>query len=965
MKRKYFIYLCGLMSILFLFTCKKEKKTLPTSNPISSICVLENTPTNYQLQPFVQILEEPATKYTIEDITQPAIQAQFQAYPNHTLDIQNYRYYWGKVQIENRLLNAEEYTEWIASFSSSWTNMEIFIKSNDGTWKQERNGTFTPDHLKKFAPTALGNLVKISLPPNEVVTIYFRGISERTAVNPSFYLRLLHIDTYYSKLLKTKVSEAIFMGFVLMMFLYNLILYFFGRDRSFIYYSLYMLAMAIYASFMSEDLSDWLEPILYPNHPQYLYFGKLAIYVSMMFYLAFIRSFLDLEQLLPKWNSYFRILIWLGFPLMIADAVVLGISNFNVAITDYIAVPYIILVLMSCFLIIRPLYQTKDKKGYFIIAGITAIGLGSFLTVINRIVAPSFSIFYLQAGTIIEIIIFSLGLAYRQRKQKQAQQLADFELKASQMIQEQKQLEADRLKELNNFKAQFYTNITHEFRTPLTVIMGMSDNLKNHPQEKELIQRNSKNLLRLINQLLDLSKLESGKLNLNLVHQDLIIYLQYLTESFYSTAMQKDIRLVFHSEEKEVMMDYDEDKIQQIVYNLLSNALKFTPKAGKIIFHASRIEENGRPFLKLKIKDNGIGMSPENVERIFDRFYQGNHADTNPSEGTGIGLSLTKELVELMKGRIEVESQIGEGTEFTVYLPIESKFKNVAVVSNDQKSAIQIQESDFAILNESQNEEHDETEVLSETDFPDLLIIEDNPDIILYIKSILKNNYNIHTANNGKLGIEKALDFIPDIIISDVMMPEKNGYEVCDILKQDERTSHIPIILLTARSTQSDKIDGLKHGADAYLTKPFDKEELLIQLKNLVGIRQQLQLRYANNSNAKTSSAPDNSIEDIFLQKLQEQIQSHLNDAQFGVPQLAEAIHLSQMQLYRKLKALTGKTPSQFIRSYRLRQALELLQAGGLNVSEIAYDVGFSDPSYFSRMFHKEFGKNPSQYLTN
>ncbi|MFT5913064.1 MAG: YesN/AraC family two-component response regulator, partial [Paraglaciecola sp.] len=249
--------------------------------------------------------------------------------------------------------------------------------------------------------------------------------------------------------------------------------------------------------------------------------------------------------------------------------------------------------------------------------------------------------------------------------------------------------------------------------------------------------------------------------------------------------------------------------------------------------------------------------------------------------------------------------------------------------------------------------------------FPDLLIIEDNSDIITYIQSILKNSYNIQTANNGKLGIEKALDLIPDIIISDVMMPEKNGYEVCEHLKQDERTSHIPIILLTAKSTQSDKIDGLKHGADAYLTKPFNKEELLVRLQKLVEIRQQLQIRYVNSTLDASSPIIVPSIEDLFLQKLQEQIQLHLNDTEFGVPQLADSVQRSQMQLYRKLKALTDRTPSQFIRSYRLQKALTLLQARELNISEIAYKVGFSDPSYFSRMFHKEFGKNPSQFLNN
>ncbi len=963
-KKQYvFLFYLGLIFVLFFFGCQSDRQSLPRTNPVSPICVLENTQTEYQLRPFVKILEEPSTKYSIQDIIQPTVQTQFQDYPDHTLDLRNYQYYWGKVQIKNDLLNANEFTEWVLSFSFSWTDMEIFMKGDDGEWKQERNGTFTPDHLKKFAPTALGNLAKIPLPPNEVVTIYFRGINQQAEAKPSFYVRLIHSDTFYHELLKTKVSEGIFIGFILMMFLYNMILYFFGRDLSFIYYSFYLLTIAIYAAFMSENLSDWLEPILYPNHPEYLYFGKLAMYASMMFYLAFISSFLDLEQLLPRWNNYFKVLIWLGLPLIIIDIIILFISNFNVVLNDYITIPYILLVLVSCFLIVRPLYQTRDKKGYFIIAGIAAVGIGAFLTVVNRMVATSFSIFFLQLGTIIEIIIFSLGLAYRQRLQKQAKQNADFELKASQMIQEQNRLEADRLKELNDFKTRFYTNITHEFRTPLTVIMGMSDNLKNHPQEKKLIQRNSENLLRLVNQILDLSKLESGKLNLNLVHKDIIVYLQYLTESFYSNAMAKNIRLVFHSEEERVMMDYDEEKIQQIVYNLISNALKFTNESGKIIFHASQIEEEGQSILKLKIKDNGIGMSPENLELIFDRFYQGNHEVSNPSEGTGIGLSLTKELVELMKGRIVVESQKGKGTEFILYLPIKSEYANSTILLDGKKLKDQNHPSNIIVLNESQDDGNDETETLSVATLSNLLIIEDNPDIIIYIKSVLKNSYNIYTAKNGKLGIEKALDLIPDIIISDVMMPEKNGYEVCDILKQDERTSHIPIVLLTAKSTQSDKIDGLKHGADAYLTKPFDKEELLIRLEKLVVIRQQIQLRYSNNANTKISTDLSESIEDKFLQKLHEQIQMHLSDAQFGVPQLASATDMSQMQLYRKLKALTGKTPSQFIRSYRLHRALELLKSGELNVSEVAYDVGFSDPSYFSRMFHKEFGKNPSSFL--
>ncbi|MCB0555742.1 MAG: sensor histidine kinase, partial [Phaeodactylibacter sp.] len=558
--------------------------------------------------------------YSIQDILQPSVQGRFQPYSEYTLPIENYQYYWGKLQIENRLDDADQYTEWVLSFTGAWTSLDVFTEAEDGSWRQERNGTFTPDRLKKFVPTSRGNLVKLFLPPQKAVTVYFRGKSERTAIYPSFYIRLKHIEPFYDDLLKTKFGNAIFMGFLLMMFLYNLIVYFFGRDRSFIFYSGYLIMVVIYAAYSSKDLVDWFG--LFPNHPTYQGFMKLSLYLAMMCYLAFIRSFLDLEHLLPKWDIVFKIVIYLAPPLIVLDIIVLLLTNFSYVLEDRITVPYIILVIILCCSLLYPLFKTKDKKGYFIIGGITVISLGAILTVISRVWAPPFSIFYLKAGTIIEVIIFSLGLAYRQRQQKQATLQADFKLKESQLIQEKKQLEANRLKELNEFKARFYTNITHEFRTPLTVIMGMAENIKNHEAETTLIRRNSRNLLRLINQLLDLSKLESGALALKKVHQDIIVYLQYLTESFYSAATQKNIRLLFYSEEKAVMMDYDEEKIQQIVYNLLSNALKFTGKHGQIIFFASKIEQDGQPFLRLIVRDNGIGIPPESIDHIFDRFYQ-------------------------------------------------------------------------------------------------------------------------------------------------------------------------------------------------------------------------------------------------------------------------------------------------------------------------------------------------------
>lgn len=958
-KRKFCVF-WGVQLLLLLVSCQRTDFSLAVPDSIPPVAVLEQSHTNYKLRTFTQILADSTGKYKLDDVLQPDRQSEFLLYEKYPLPRQNHQYYWGKIQVENRLPEADQYPEWAFSFSDTWSVLEVYLPTKEGSWVRQMSGAFTPYAQKKIVPSTSGNLVKIILPPGEVVTIYFRGISKQEEIIPSFYLFAQPLADFYDKLVIDKTGNSLFFGFLLMMLFYNLIVYFFDRDRSFLFYSGYILAVVLYVGFSSSDLTDLLGNVLFRQHPEYYSLFKLFLFVGLMCYVAFIRSFLDLEQLLPKWDRYFKYLVYLGVPLIALSVVLSVYSNFSYKVEDKVSMFYIGLVTMSCLLFLFPLYKTRDIKGRFVVVGVAIITIGCFLTLLSRLSPGTpYSIFYLKVGAVVEVIVFSLGLAYRQRQQVQAGEQANFALKESQLIQEKKQLEAERLKELNEFKTRFYTNITHEFRTPLTVIMGMSENIQGHPQEKELINRNSANLLRLINQLLDLSKLESGSLTLNPVHQDIIVYLQYLTESFYSNATQKNIRLVFYSEEKEVSMDYDERIIQQIVYNLLSNALKFTLEGGRIIFHASKIEQEGQPLLKLKVKDTGQGISPENIDHIFDRFYQVNHADNRESEGTGIGLALTKELVELMNGRIEVESEKGVGTEFILYLPIEADI--TATSPQPLNALLPIEE---ALTLAPSTELQDEAPEAVTSELPELLIIEDNQDIITYIKTILHGQYLFHAAKNGALGIEQALEIIPDIIISDVMMPKKNGYEVCETLKQDERTSHVPIILLTAKSTQEDKLQGLKYGADAYLIKPFDKQELMVRLEKLLEVRQQLQKRYANASatreeNEKTPSSP----EEVFLQKLHWYIHDNLSDAEFGVPQLAEVALLSQMQLYRKLKALTDKTPSQFIRSYRLQQGLVLLQRGELNVSEVAYEVGFTDPNYFSRTFQKEFKRTPSSFI--
>lgn len=362
--------------------------------------------------------------------------------------------------------------------------------------------------------------------------------------------------------------------------------------------------------------------------------------------------------------------------------------------------------------------------------------------------------------------------------------------------------------------------------------------------------------------------------------------------------------------------------------------------------------------LYIKVIDTGIGISSDQLSHIFDRFYQVDDSSTRKDEGTGIGLALTKELVDLLKGSIDVESTVGKGTVFHVLLPIFKKsapgnfvFDRVSGWGSDK----------VANVKEGASPKKVNSRIAGS---PILLIIEDNPDIITYVQSILEN-YVFYSAENGQKGIDKALALIPDIIISDVMMPEKNGFEVCETLKKDERTSHIPIILLTARATQQDKIEGLGYGADAYLAKPFHKEELKTRITQLIAIRKKLQKKYANLvKGAAQDELPISSPgpEETFLKKLKEAVEVNMDDTEFGPAQLSESVAMGQMQVYRKLKALTGKTPSQFIRSIRLERGMKLLQTTEMTISEIAYEVGFSDPNYFSRTFQMMYKITPSEF---
>lgn len=511
------------------------------------------------------------------------------------------------------------------------------------------------------------------------------------------------------------------------------------------------------------------------------------------------------------------------------------------------------------------------------------------------------------------------------------------------------------LESLDQLKTKFFTNISHEFRTPLTVISGMTEQIGKNPDrwlQKGLgmIRRNSDNLLDLVQQILHLRKLESGNLELQPVQGDVIPYLRYLSESFQPLAESRDIKLHFQPEISELVMDYDPEKLLRITSNLLGNALKFCSEGDEVFFEL-HLQDGA---LQLQVRDTGPGIPPDQLPYIFNRFFQAQGIAASRQQGSGIGLSLVHELVRLMGGTIEVDSQEGQGAKFTLILPI----RNEAPLLNPEETP-HWTSGKSPFIHPDQPRELEEEQL---SDLPTLLIVEDHADIAEYLMSLLEGRYHLLWEKDGQAGIERALEVVPDIIISDVMMPRKDGFDLCQTLKTDIRTSHIPIILLTAKADASSRIAGLKRGADAYLAKPFDRQELEVRLEQLLELREQLQQRYRAIEHIAPTDEDAVQQEDEFVLLIKSTIHEHMDELDFGIHELCRAIGVSRTQLHRKVKALTSRSTSSFIRYIRLLHGKKLLKSSGLNISQVAYDCGFRDPKYFSICFSNEFGIGPKDF---
>lgn len=546
----------------------------------------------------------------------------------------------------------------------------------------------------------------------------------------------------------------------------------------------------------------------------------------------------------------------------------------------------------------------------------------------------------------------------------QAQRL----LLQQQVVFEQK--EASRLAELDTLKTQFFANISHEFRTPLTLILAPLDDLKQRfPNETvlDLMQRNGQRLLSLINQLLDLGKLEAGQLQADPHPGDMAQFFRTLACSFDSLAHSKRIRFSFTQNADSVGASFDADKLEKIGMNLLGNAFKFTPADGSVQMQVAYHPPQQPTHLRLQVSDTGMGIAPPHLTRIFERFYQQpiESAEGQPTryyEGTGIGLALVKELVQVMGGQIDVTSEVGKGTTFTVMLPVDATAVPQPVEAKTNRLLPTVDTPPVTIV----GRQLDLPEQAVEPDQHNnvLLIIDDNADIRAYVRAVFANDYQILQAPDGQIGLQIATQALPDLIICDLMMPQLDGFAFCRAIKQQEPTSHIPLIMLSARADIHDRIEGFELGADDYLTKPFHRQEIRARVRNLLDQRARLKHYLMSRYTPPVQpplSLPSIAREDAFVHKARTLVLDHLSERGFDVEQLGAGLNMSTRQVVRKLRALTGQTAVEFIRNVRLEQAGRRLQAGQA-VSEVAYGVGFESLPYFTKVFGERYGESPSAY---
>lgn len=773
-----------------------------------------------------------------------------------------------------------------------------------------------------------------------------------------------HARTRYTFVLMF-ASAALILGL-----LHLLLFLFYPKRKLNLYYAMLVLLTG------TKGISIYLFAMT--SYPQTQYFADFMTFVTkaLLMWAGLILLYVLDYRKIPRWRL-FTITGVTATYLLLYTYRYYGLHNPQ--FPDYFTTVFLITNIDACVSIYH-IIRRGNRGAWLIAAGvISAIGLYYFVWGDVFALWPagnnSTRALVMGAGELILPICLSLYLAldFARTNQQLAEQLAEVETlsrlslareaeRTEQVAAEARKLEtivqqrtaelkekADKLRELDAVKSRFFSNIAHEFRTPLTLIINpvkeLIGNAPNNAQLRDyrLILNNAERLLRLINQLLDLSKLEQGLMELSNDPVDLNALLLSHVHGFEPLAIQKGITLHFRSDYRRLWVYGDQDKLDKIMLNVIGNAVKFTAAGRVEVFLYQDAGDN----YHIRVRDTGKGIPKAKLPHIFSRFYQADPSDSNAPEGSGIGLALCKELVELMGGSISANSWEGAFTEINIELPL----------TKADGLAVEEAETDIALLTDGT----DELPELSpdDTTSPVILLVEDHPDLREFITRLLIGQYRVLTAANGQAGITIGMEQVPTLIITDVMMPDKDGYELCETFKNDARTSHIPIIMLTAKVDTDSRVKGIETGADAYLTKPFDKRELLALIANLISTRDKLRQEVVVRDRWLIEAPELPSAEQEFLNRVKLAVENHLDDAGYGAEQLATDIGLSRIQLHRKLKALIGQPPGELIRVVRLHYAHDLLRRRAASIAEVAYKVGFSSPASFSASFSKHFGFPP------
>jgi signal transduction histidine kinase/DNA-binding response OmpR family regulator len=841
--------------------------------------------------------------------------------------------------------------------------------------------------------------IHLPLVPGHTYTLYVHGRSEL------FWYSLVERTHYLQRNRLNDVEAAAYFGLLLGLVVYNLLLFFSVRDRSYLYYVAFTLSFALLQFHMMGYMPQfWLHR--YSGETQTAV-QHLLLGLTMAASVQTARSFLDTERLLPRLDRLLRAALWLA-PLPLLSIWLPG------ATADYASrIAPLLLCVLLMWAGVRQLLAGYRPARYFMAGWLglmTAIVL-YYLRTLNLLPVSIFTEYGVRVTSALEVILLSLGLADRINRTRQESQVAQREamtaLQEKEVVQQRANaalslraqelqhayqelqeslLTTGRLQELDELKTRFFTNISHELRTPLTLILGPLDELITNPVRPEpaalasqhaLMHRHAARLLELINQLLDITRLEAGQLRLRATATNLTNFVQSSVSAFDSLAVSRGLSLRAVVPPAALWASVDPDQLDKVLTNLLGNALKFTPAGGKVQVRLSA-EPN---HAVLTVADTGPGIPAAHIPLIFNRFHQVDDSASRRHSGSGIGLALVKELVALHQGTVVVESTEGMGTTFTVRLPLESELiinNEELRIDNKEEVMLNGHEELLADNEEAGQEVGAEVNAFADTNSslliinssledvrPLILVVDDHADMRAYVANCLGSEFRIMTAEEGEAGLARITETVPDLVVSDLMMPVLDGLELCRRIKTNPATSHIPVVLLTARTGDDSRLASLELGADDYLTKPFRPQELQARVRNLLRQRELLRTRFAREVTLQPREISITSADEAFLNRALAVVEKELANAEFDVEQFAAALHLSRIQLYRKLKALTDQSPTDFIRTLRLRRAGQLLAAQAGNVADIAYQVGFNNLSYFSKCFREQFGHVPSEHAAS